>query len=156
MSTIVVTPPAAAALVAVQKPSQEVRPGSFTWTWQSTMPGITTLSPASNTCCHSWVTKKDLQELEFSASWKLQKNRQMGGNKPLKVILSSKHSHVSSYCNLHECSRPPGQASESTTNLHKMRPRLDLCWPLGIQRATPNQCPICCNQQCPNTPNLTR
>lgn len=49
MSTIVVTPPAAAALVAVQKPSQEVRPGSFTWTWQSTIPGITTLSPMSNT-----------------------------------------------------------------------------------------------------------
>lgn len=49
MSTIVVTPPAAAALVAVQKPSQEVRPGSFTWTWQSTMPGITTLSPTSST-----------------------------------------------------------------------------------------------------------
>lgn len=49
MSTIVVTPPAAAALVALQKPSQEVRPGSFTWTWQSTMPGITTLSPTSST-----------------------------------------------------------------------------------------------------------
>lgn len=53
MSTIVVTPPAAAALVAVQKPSQEVRPGSFTCTWQSTMPGITRLSPTSNTCHHS-------------------------------------------------------------------------------------------------------
>lgn len=32
MSTIVVTPPAAAALVAVQNPSQELRPGSFTCT----------------------------------------------------------------------------------------------------------------------------
>lgn len=53
---MVVTPPAAAALVAVQKPSQVVRPGSFTWTWQSTMPGITTLSPTSNTYNHKWVT----------------------------------------------------------------------------------------------------
>ena len=58
MSTIVVTPPAAAALVAVQKPSQDVRPGSFTCTWQSTMPGITTLSPTSSTCHHSHVTHK--------------------------------------------------------------------------------------------------
>lgn len=49
MSTMVVTPPAAAALVALQNPSQEARPGSFTWTWQSTMPGITTLSPTSST-----------------------------------------------------------------------------------------------------------
>lgn len=52
MSTIVVTPPAAAALVALQNPSQDVRPGSFTCTWQSTMPGITTLSPTSNTWYH--------------------------------------------------------------------------------------------------------
>lgn len=50
MSTMVVTPPAAAARVAVQKPSHVVRPGSFTCTWQSTMPGITTLSPTSNAC----------------------------------------------------------------------------------------------------------
>lgn len=33
MSTRVVTPPDAAALVPVQKPSQSVRPGSFRWTW---------------------------------------------------------------------------------------------------------------------------
>ena len=32
MSTIVVTPPAAAARVAVSNPSQVVRPGSLTWT----------------------------------------------------------------------------------------------------------------------------
>lgn len=50
MSTIVVTPPAAAAFVAVQYPSQAVRPGSLTWTWQSTIPGITTLFPTSSTC----------------------------------------------------------------------------------------------------------
>ena len=34
MSTIVVTPPAAAARVAVAKPSHSVRPGSFTCTWR--------------------------------------------------------------------------------------------------------------------------
>ncbi len=39
MSMIVVTPPAAAALVAVVKPSHSVRPGSFTWTCESTRPG---------------------------------------------------------------------------------------------------------------------
>lgn len=33
ISTTVVTPPDAAALVPVQKPSQSVRPGSFKWTW---------------------------------------------------------------------------------------------------------------------------
>ena len=42
ISTIVVTPPAAAARVAVSKPSQSVRPGSLMWTWVSTTPGITT------------------------------------------------------------------------------------------------------------------
>ena len=42
MSRIVVTPPAAAARVAVAKPSHSVRPGSLTWTCVSTRPGITT------------------------------------------------------------------------------------------------------------------
>ena len=46
MSTIVVTPPAAAAAVAVAKPSHSVRPGSFTCTWLSTSPGSSTSSPA--------------------------------------------------------------------------------------------------------------
>ena len=50
MSTIVVMPPAAAALVAVSKPSHSVRPGSFTCTWVSTRPGMTTRSPTSWTC----------------------------------------------------------------------------------------------------------
>ena len=49
MSTIVVTPPAAAARVACTKPSQSVRPGSLTCTWESTRPGRTTRSPASMT-----------------------------------------------------------------------------------------------------------
>ena len=40
MSRIVVTPPAAAAAVAVAKPSHSVRPGSLTCTWVSTMPGM--------------------------------------------------------------------------------------------------------------------
>ncbi len=44
MSMIVVTPPAAAALVAVAKPSQSVRPGSLTCTWVSTRPGSRTSS----------------------------------------------------------------------------------------------------------------
>ena len=44
MSTIVVTPPAAAALVAVAKPSQWVRPGSLTCTWVSTRPGSSATS----------------------------------------------------------------------------------------------------------------
>ena len=39
MSTIVVTPPAAAARVALAKPSHSVRPGSLTCTWVSTRPG---------------------------------------------------------------------------------------------------------------------
>src|SRR5712692_3811724 len=47
MSTIVVTPPAAAARVAVSKPSHSVRPGSLTWTCVSTMPGEMTSVSAS-------------------------------------------------------------------------------------------------------------
>lgn len=47
MSMIVVTPPAAAAWVAVTYPSQEVRPGSFTCTCESTTPAISALSPPS-------------------------------------------------------------------------------------------------------------
>ena len=46
MSTIVVTPPAAAARVAVAKPSHSVRPGSLTCTWLSTSPGSSTSSSA--------------------------------------------------------------------------------------------------------------
>ena len=42
MSTSVVTPPAAAARVAVAKPSHSVRPGSLTCTWVSTRPGAIT------------------------------------------------------------------------------------------------------------------
>ena len=45
MSTRVVTPPAAAARVAVSNPSQAVRPGSLMCTCVSTMPGDTTMSP---------------------------------------------------------------------------------------------------------------
>jgi hypothetical protein len=46
MSTIVVIPPAAAALVALAKPSHSVRPGSLTCTWVSTRPGSRTSSLA--------------------------------------------------------------------------------------------------------------
>jgi hypothetical protein len=53
MSTMVVTPPAAAArvavAVAVAKPSHSVRPGSLTCTWLSTRPGSSTSSSASST-----------------------------------------------------------------------------------------------------------
>ena len=49
MSARVVMPPAAAALVAVSKPSQAVRPGSLICTWLSTRPGINTRSPRSVT-----------------------------------------------------------------------------------------------------------
>ena len=49
MSTIVVTPPAAAARVAVANPSHSVRPGSLTWTWVSTRPGRSTSSSARST-----------------------------------------------------------------------------------------------------------
>ena len=49
MSTMVVTPPAAAAAVAVPKPSQSARPGSLTCTCVSTRPGSRTTSPASST-----------------------------------------------------------------------------------------------------------
>ena len=49
MSMIVVTPPAAAARVAVAKPSHSVRPGSLTCTWVSTRPGSSTSSSASST-----------------------------------------------------------------------------------------------------------
>ena len=48
MSTRVVMPPAAAARVAVQKPSHSVRPGSLTCTWVSTRPGSRTSSPKSS------------------------------------------------------------------------------------------------------------
>src|SRR5688572_386745 len=48
MSTMVVMPPAAAARVALAKPSHSVRPGSLTWTWVSTSPGRMTRSPASS------------------------------------------------------------------------------------------------------------
>ncbi len=41
MSTRVVTPPSAAARVAVAKPSHSVRPGSLMCTWVSTFPGST-------------------------------------------------------------------------------------------------------------------
>src|SRR5258708_23507986 len=47
MSTRVVMRRAAVAAVAVSNPSQSVRPGSFTCTCVSTMPGITTRSPTS-------------------------------------------------------------------------------------------------------------
>lgn len=43
MSTTVVTPPEAAALVPVLKPSHSVLPGSFKWTWASTRPGSRSL-----------------------------------------------------------------------------------------------------------------
>ena len=49
MSTIVVTPPAAAAAVAVANPSHSVRPGSFTCTWLSTSPGSSTSVSATVT-----------------------------------------------------------------------------------------------------------
>ncbi len=39
MSTRVVTPPAAAAAVALANPSHAVRPGSLTWTWVFDQPG---------------------------------------------------------------------------------------------------------------------
>lgn len=48
MSTRVVMPPAAAARVAVQKPSHSVRPGSLTCTWVSTSPGSRASSPKSS------------------------------------------------------------------------------------------------------------
>jgi hypothetical protein len=48
MSTIVVTPPAAAAAVAVANPSHSVRPGSFTCTCVSTTPGSNATSPSSS------------------------------------------------------------------------------------------------------------
>src|SRR5688572_4429887 len=47
MSINVVTPPAAAARVAVSKPSQSVRPGSLICTCVSTRPGMTIAVPAS-------------------------------------------------------------------------------------------------------------
>jgi hypothetical protein len=49
ISINVVTPPAAAARVAVENPSQSARPGSLICTCVSTTPGITTKSPASCT-----------------------------------------------------------------------------------------------------------
>ena len=49
MSTIVVTPPAAAAGDAVSNPSHSVRPGSLTWTCVSTRPGMRRRLPRSRT-----------------------------------------------------------------------------------------------------------
>jgi hypothetical protein len=48
MSISVVTPPAAAARVALAKPSHSVRPGSLTWTWVSTRPGRRISRPGSS------------------------------------------------------------------------------------------------------------
>ena len=61
MSTIVVTPPAAAARVAVAKPSHSVRPGSLTCTWVSTMPGMSTSSEPSTTSSpdHGRIQRQD-------------------------------------------------------------------------------------------------
>ena len=56
MSRIVVTPPAAAAAVAVGKPSHSVRPGSLTWTWVSTSPGSSTSSSAESRSTRSAAT----------------------------------------------------------------------------------------------------
>src|SRR5258705_4695388 len=53
MSTIVVTPPAAAARVAVSNPSHSVRPGSLTCTCVSTIPGDTTRSSALKSAASS-------------------------------------------------------------------------------------------------------
>ena len=47
MSQMVVIPPASAARVAVANPSHSVRPGSFTWTCESTSPGSSGRSPRS-------------------------------------------------------------------------------------------------------------
>src|SRR5215472_10968381 len=47
MSTRVVMPPAAAARVAVAKPSHSVLPGSHMCTWESTRPGISTTSSSN-------------------------------------------------------------------------------------------------------------
>ncbi len=49
MSMMVVMPPAAAARVALAKPSHKVRPGSLTCTWVSVKPGSSTSSAASST-----------------------------------------------------------------------------------------------------------
>lgn len=74
MSTIVVTPPATAALVAVQYPSHSVRPGSFTCTWESTKPGMITRFPTSRTCdrtgyhCHVQQIQTLLCSLPWNAS----------------------------------------------------------------------------------------
>ena len=53
MSHIVVTPPAAAARVAVANPSHSVRPGSLTCTWVSTSPGSSARSPRSTSLAAS-------------------------------------------------------------------------------------------------------
>ena len=55
MSTMVVAPPAAAAIVAVAKPSQSLRPGSLTWTCVSTRPGRTMRSPKSRSAGPSTI-----------------------------------------------------------------------------------------------------
>ncbi len=56
MSQIVVTPPAAAARVAVANPSHSVRPGSLTCTWVSTRPGSSARSPRSTSRALSRVS----------------------------------------------------------------------------------------------------
>src|SRR2546430_2435734 len=48
MSISVVTPPSAAALVALAKPSHSVRPGSLTWTCVSTSPGRSISRPGNS------------------------------------------------------------------------------------------------------------
>jgi hypothetical protein len=48
MSMTVVKPPAAAARVAVAKPSHSVRPGSLMWVWTSMRPGRRARLPRSS------------------------------------------------------------------------------------------------------------
>ena len=58
MSTRVVKPPAAAARVAVAKPSHSVRPGSLMWVWASTRPGSRARLPRSSMGMCEWVARR--------------------------------------------------------------------------------------------------
>ena len=63
MSIRVVTPPAAAARVAVANPSHSVRPGSFTCTCVSTRPGSSTSSRPffSSSACDRLLMSSEVQ-----------------------------------------------------------------------------------------------
>ena len=91
MSTIVVTPPAAAARVAVSKPSHSVRPGSLTCTCVSTRPGETTRSPALNSAGAGRIFTVVVDDALDDAVLDVQRGRPLAVGKDHAVAAQDEH-----------------------------------------------------------------